>query len=351
MTKNYKKIMNKHTTKLLNILAVLGLTHLVVFYTAMAQTSVGEPLNYHPDGPFWLALQCFLAQWLTYGSYKRTVKGQLVNIHAIAQVYLSSAAIFIALNSALVLGLEWSIGIEYLDIRHIALTIILSILLHLLLGGTLLAVLLFNEVRQQQLAHIQTQNQLANSQISALQQQLDPHFLFNNLNVLSVLIQRDPDEADDFLDAFCSLYRYLLKAHKNQLISLEKELEFAESYLHLLGKRFPEAFTFKLNLTVDPQKVQLVPGALQLALENIVKHNQASQARPINITITNQTDRLLVTNDLRPKYHASHPDSLNLGLKNLSERCTLIVNRPISIEKTADSFCLSLPLLDLDIRC
>lgn len=348
MTQNHKKIMKKHTTKLLNILAVLGLTHLVVFYTAMAQTSGGEPLNYHPDGPFWLALQCFLAQWLTYQSYKRLVKGQLISINAIAQVYLSSAALFITLNSALVLGLEWIIGIEYLDIRHISLTIILSVLLHLLLGGTLLAALLFNEVRQQQLAHIQTQNQLANSQISALQQQLDPHFLFNNLNVLSVLIQQDPDEADDFLDAFCSLYRYMLEAHKNRLISLEKELEFADSYLHLLAKRFPNAFSFELALTLDPKQVQLVPGALQLALENIIKHNQASQAQPVRITITNQAERLLVTNDLRPKSHTTHPDSLNLGLNNLNERCTLLVNQPISIEKTAETFCLSLPLVDLD---
>ncbi|MBB1269174.1 sensor histidine kinase [Shewanella sp. SR44-3] len=343
--------MKKHTTRLLNILAVLGLTHLVVFYTAMAQTSVGEPLNYHPDGPFWLALQCFLAQWLTYRSYQRLIKGQLVSINAIAKVYLSSAAIFIVLNSALVLGLEWAIGIEYLDFRHISLTVILSILLHLLLGGTLLAALLFNEVRRQQLAHIQTQNQLANSKISALQQQLDPHFLFNNLNVLSVLIQQDPDEADDFLDAFCSLYRYMLEAHKNQLISLERELEFADSYLHLLAKRFPNAFTFELTLTLNPNQVQLIPGALQLALENIVKHNQASPTQPMSITITNQGNRLLITNDLRPKSHTNHPKSLHLGLKNLSERCTLIVNQPISIEKTAASFCLSLPLVDLEVRC
>jgi LytS/YehU family sensor histidine kinase len=103
-----------------------------------------------------------------------------------------------------------------------------------------------DEVKQQQVAHIQTQHQLANSQISVLQQQLAPHFQFNNLNILSVLIQQAPDEADDF----CSLYRYMLEAHKNQLISLEKELEFADDFLHLLAKRFPKVFSLELALTL-----------------------------------------------------------------------------------------------------
>lgn len=337
--------MKKHTTKLLNIIAILGLTHLVVFYTAMAQTSADQPLNYHPDAPFWLALQCFFAQWLTYKSYNITLKNKLSNVTSIAKVYLASGSIFILFNTIFVLAFESIISLVNIDLRHVVLTIILSMLLHLLLGGTLLAVLLFNEAKQQHIAYVDTQNLLAKSQINALQQQLDPHFLFNNLNVLSALIQQDPDEADDFLDSFCSLYRYMLETHKNQLISLEKELEFTDRYLYLLNKRFPNAFDFKIDISLVPNQVELVSGALQLALENIVKHNQLSKTYPLSIYISNNESSLVIVNSYKPKYVTTHPDSLNLGLRNLNERCKLLIKREISIEKSNETFSLSLPLV------
>ncbi|MCS6126827.1 hypothetical protein G3485_06765 [Shewanella baltica] len=336
--------MHKHTIKLLNILAVLGLSHLVVLYTAVIQNTANEPLNYHPDGPFWLALQCFLAQYITFKCYQHSSALKLTSSNSLIKVYLNSSAIFILTNTGLVLGLEWFIGLNPLDYRHGLLTMLLSFLLHLLIGGALMSFLFFNEAQKQHLAHSQTQNLLAKSQISALQQQLDPHFLFNNLNVLSALIQQDPDEADDFLDEFCSLYRHMLETNKSQFVSLGKELEFAVTYMTLLNKRFPNAYVLKINLTQNSTAFLIISGALQLALENVVKHNQAHQHQPIVININLQDDYLIISNNRQDKYQNKHPNSLHIGLHNLKERCQLLFGKSINIEQDSNTFSLSIPM-------
>lgn len=144
--------MHKHTIKLLNILAVLGLSHLVVLYTAVIQNTANEPLNYHPDGPFWLALQCFLAQYITFKCYQHSSALKLTSSNSLIKVYLNSSAMFILTNTGLVLGLEWFIGLNPLDYRHGLLTMLLSFLLHLLIGGALMSFLFFNEAQKQHLA-------------------------------------------------------------------------------------------------------------------------------------------------------------------------------------------------------
>ncbi|SMB99671.1 histidine kinase internal region [Hymenobacter roseosalivarius DSM 11622] len=210
----------------------------------------------------------------------------------------------------------------------------------------LLAVLLTGQryfSAQHKLLHLrQTQ---AESELRTLKAQLDPHFLFNNLNVLRGLLQVDPAEADQFLTEFVALYRTLLRHRVADLVGLAEELRFAESYLYLLQHRFGAAYAFRQDLAAagDPARLLVVPGTLQLLVENVLKHNVGDEELPLLITIRATATSLVVEHPRRPKL--TPIDSLGTGLANLRERYRLLVGQPIAITHTAHHFAVAVPLL------
>jgi sensor histidine kinase YesM len=190
--------------------------------------------------------------------------------------------------------------------------------------------------------------QLAQSEmeLKILQQKVDPHFLFNNLNVLSSLIDLDPNAANEFLDKLAKLYRYILHTQNAEVVSLGEELDFAKDYVYLLQKRFGAAYEFKWQvMPADANGLMIVPTALQSLLENVVKHNAGSGKDPLRVEIRIEDNQLTVSNKISPKEKSNQASGT--GLQNLIDRYALLTDRRIEIGKEEQTFTVKLPLLEI----
>lgn len=188
-----------------------------------------------------------------------------------------------------------------------------------------------------QKAQADSQRAQAQSELKSLRAQIDPHFLFNNLNILYALIQQNQQEASHFLSCFSSLYRYLIRHKDADLVPLEEELRFADEYIYLLGHRFGSAYQFAT--TVQPRPAELaglfvVPGTLQVLLENVVKHNRGDEDDPLLVRLDVRTETLTVRHRRAPKRTAV--ESMGTGLGNLRERYRLLASREPAV--VADEF-------------
>ena len=184
----------------------------------------------------------------------------------------------------------------------------------------------------------------AQAQLQVIKNQVNPHFLFNNLNVLSGMVIKDNPAANIFIEEFSKVYRYILNSQDKELIPLSTELEFIKPYIFLLQKRFPDSINFILPSDKVFDNWFIVPAALQMLIENAIKHNVLSEARPLEIRIWIEPGhRLHVSNNLQPK--PALDDSTQLGLNNIRQRYELITGKGITVAKTEASFTVSLPLI------
>lgn len=180
------------------------------------------------------------------------------------------------------------------------------------------------------------------SDYNTLQDQLNPHFLFNNLSVLKSMIIYDTDAAVDFTQNFTDVYRYVLQSRDKTTIKLSEELIFIQAYLGLHKKRLEDGLIIKLSVDKDVLNSTLPPLSLQLLVENAIKHNIATAEKPLNINITTQNNKIRVWNNLQLK-QASY--STYTGLSNLKKRYELLTDIKIEIESKDSYFNVSLPLL------
>lgn len=155
-------------------------------------------------------------------------------------------------------------------------------------------------------------------QYAALTNQINPHFLFNSLNVLTSLIQDDPPKALTFTKEFSKIYRYVLDSKDKLVVSLQEELNFLNSYLYLQKIRFGKGLNHLTQIDVYCLDYFLPPLSLQLLVENAIKHNELSELNPLNLTIRGTGDEITVTNNFQPK--EKNVDKTGIGLKNLTER-------------------------------
>ena len=180
--------------------------------------------------------------------------------------------------------------------------------------------------------------------LKTLQAQVDPHFLFNNLNILDALIHKDPMKASQFTKRLSSLYRYMIRHKDEDVVSLAEEWAFSDDYLFLLKQRFDDLF--EIHRTLDPQDLSryfIPPAAMQTLLENVGKHNVALPGQPIQVNITVKDGTLSIRNDKRPK---KDPDnSSGTGLKNLAARIQLLTDKALAIEETDSTFTVTVPLV------
>jgi LytS/YehU family sensor histidine kinase len=182
------------------------------------------------------------------------------------------------------------------------------------------------------------------TQLKLLRQKVDPHFLFNNLNALSSLIEKNPEAASEFITHFTRLYRYILQHGDAEIVPLDEELAFAKDYIYLVEQRFGQAYRFSVSLAGEQAGDRLIiPTALQGLIENAVKHNEGSARAPLPITIAVDGDYLTVSNHLRPKPAASY--SAGTGLENLQARYRLLTDRPVEVSREAEIFAVRIPLL------
>ena len=183
----------------------------------------------------------------------------------------------------------------------------------------------------------------ASAKFDALKNQLDPHFLFNSLNVLASLIEENPDAATEFTTALSKVYRYVLEQKNKDLVFLEEELNFAKLYMRLMSLRFEDGIVFTYPSELKNPEAKIVPLSLQLLLENAVKHNQVDSNKKLYISIEETEDFLIVKNNIQTKTVLK--ESTGFGLKNIHQRYSLLTDRPVKIIEDSNEFNVSLPLL------
>lgn len=182
------------------------------------------------------------------------------------------------------------------------------------------------------------------SQLDGLKSQVNPHFLFNSLNTLVYLIPEDPTRAVQFVERMAKVYRYILEIQDKPLISLGEELAFLKSYFFLLQARFGDNLRVEFDTPVCTSvQWQVVPLALQLLLENVIKHNIISSDKPLTITCRVEADSFIMTNNLQRKHQVS--PSTQVGLQNIMNRYAFFTDRTVTISETAEHFSVTLPLL------
>jgi PAS domain S-box-containing protein len=195
-----------------------------------------------------------------------------------------------------------------------------------------------------QLLKVQKEN--LQSQFEVLKQQVNPHFLFNSLNVLSSLISKDVAKAQLFIDEFSQIYRYVLETIEKPVVTLSKELSFVRSYIFLQQNRYGENLILAVNLPSDLLKLYMPPLSLQIVLENAIKHNIVNESNPLHINIFNEEGRLIISNNIQPKI--SMGKSTGLGQKNMVKRYSLISDKVPSFQVINNQYVVKLPLLKIE---
>ncbi len=181
------------------------------------------------------------------------------------------------------------------------------------------------------------------SKYSALKEQLDHHFLFNNLSVLSSLIYESTEKADKFIQDFASIYRYVLSINKQDLVSVKDELEFIANYLDLYKFRFEEGFSYSMQVDEQSCNYLMPPLTLQVVVENVFKHNMISRNQPLSLTIRNNDKYLVIENNLQGKNEKEA--STQTGQQNLVEKFKLLNCELPVFEEKADSYIAQIPLI------
>ncbi len=187
----------------------------------------------------------------------------------------------------------------------------------------------------------------ASAKFDALKNQLDPHFLFNSLNVLTSLIEENPDNAQKFTTSLSKVYRYVLEQKNKDLVTVDEELDFARTYMSLLKMRFEDSIIFEIPERASNPESKVVPLSLQLLLENAVKHNVVTSSKPLHIKIYEEDGNLVVLNNLQLKQIVKK--STGVGLDNIKQRYQLLTNRKVIINQEAESFAIAIPMLTKQI--
>lgn len=222
----------------------------------------------------------------------------------------------------------------------LVITLIISLVFH--------AIFFYKALTEKKVNEQQIVAKTETAKYESLKSQIDPHFLFNSLNVLTSLIGENPKSAEKFTTKLSKVYRYVLEQKNKDLIELDEELHFAKTYMELLKMRFENGVTFEiLEKSSDPE-YKILPLSLQLLLENTIKHNVVSEENPLKVTITEENGYLVVSNNFSPK--TIMENGTKVGLRNIIDRYHLITLKKVLIEKTAENFIVKLPLLTQKIK-
>lgn len=179
------------------------------------------------------------------------------------------------------------------------------------------------------------------SRYEALRNQVNPHFLFNSLNVLSTLVHKDADQADHFIGELSRNLRYVLETRERELVPLSRELQAVEAYIYLSRTRYGDNLRFCLQPIQNTGKLQVAPLTLQMLVENAIKHNIISSARPLEIHIIEEGDYLVVKNALQRRENVQ--GSLGVGLENIRQRYSYLSDKPVVVEEKDDFFVVKIP--------
>ncbi|GAA4307133.1 sensor histidine kinase [Nibribacter koreensis] len=221
-------------------------------------------------------------------------------------------------------------------------TMVTQLLVTFFITLSVYAVSFLREWRQSAINAERLRKEQAISQYEALKNQVNPHFLFNSLNALTSLVHPSPDLAVKFIKQLSEVYRYVLDSQHKEVVELEEELAFTQRYVFLQQIRHAEGLQVSLPEAV-PAGFYLPPLALQMLLENAIKHNKILAKEPLRIQVSIEGNILRVENNLQPK--TQHEPPSGLGLPNIKARYQMLTNREMEVTTTESSYAVRLPLL------
>ncbi len=220
--------------------------------------------------------------------------------------------------------------------------LVTSVVITMFINSVFVATAFFRFWKRTLLEKEELKRDSISAEFETLKNQINPHFLFNSLNTLTSLIEENPNMATNFVQKLSSVYRYVLSQKDKEKVSLEEELQFIEAYVYLNKIRFGE----NLNVTIQTDdisgKKEIATLALQMLLENAIKHNIISSKNPLHILIKAARDKVEVRNNLQRK---THVESNGIGLNNIVHRYSFLSKQPVEIEEETNEFVVKLPLL------
>lgn len=188
------------------------------------------------------------------------------------------------------------------------------------------------------------QKEIMTSKYKSLKNQISPHFLFNSLNTLTSLMYEDRDLASDFVSRLASSYRYILDNREEDLVSLEKELAFLDSFIFMMNVRHKDSLKITTDISIRPENFYIPTLSVQMLVENALKHNYYSKEKPLQIDIFSiEEDKIVVKNSLRER--KLKEESTKLGILNIKNRYAYYTPKPVIVDKTEEYFTVTLPLL------
>jgi len=218
-----------------------------------------------------------------------------------------------------------------------------SLLITLIVVLVLYVINFYKAISKQAITEQKTIAKTEIAKYESLKSQIDPHFLFNSLNVLTSLIEENPNQAEKFTTKLSKVYRYVLEQKEKTLVPLQEELDFAKVYIELLKMRFEDSIQFTIPDMDIHSDYKIVPLSLQLLLENAVKHNVITEEKPLQIIIEIKNGTLNISNNYNEKKQLNK--GTGVGLVNIIERYGLLTQKQVLINKTKEAFVVTLPLL------
>lgn len=308
------------------------------------------PIRWHDAYISILLITLLTWEWsrINHPLFEKWFEGEKNTIRRLIFFFLSGLLGSLIFTAMIVVLFEhWVLHIPVSLDNPLKLTLTYASLINLLFHLLNAVVYFMQKYKTKQLEAEELLRMNTQAQLQSIRSQINPHFLFNNLNVLSSLVLKDKEEANTFIEAFSKVYHYILRNQDKELIELHNELEFLKPYMYLLQKRFPGTVELKTEIDERWNNTYVVPVALQMLVENAIKHNVLSTNRPLEIKIkANGTDELEVTNNLYPKIN-KEPSS-SIGLKNINQRYELITGKKIKITSDEKEFSVSLPLIQIN---
>ena len=260
---------------------------------------------------------------------------------------LSGYLLSIGVLNICFLILRLAITKSFPDASQILTTNVFGLLLFVPTFSMYFSIQFLNYWRKSEVEMEHYQKESVRSELKNLKNHLDPHFLFNNLNILSTLIDKCPERSKLFLGRFAQVYRKMLQSSSEDLVTLEEELSFLDSYIYLIETRFGKAVKFKMNISETSKSKMLPPLTLQMLIENAVKHNIGMDDNPLSIEIVSNEDEVAIRNNLNRK-KLTESEKSGSGLDNVRNRIAYFSNRSIDIEETKEKFSITVPLFEIE---
>lgn len=311
--------------------------------------NIRQEINFYtftPDAAFSQWVGAGILFLLIISFIKRYPKNHLLSTTKLIAIGFKSVVLFVGFM--LLIGLAIAAIFDNIERNFnpqtLSLTILSSGLNALIYGSFFLAYYYFQTNKNHQKKLETYQKALTESQIHQLKSQLNPHFLFNNLNILDQLIIEDKHKASDFLNEFANIYRYVLQASEKQCVPIQEEIQFAQEYFNLIHHKYGNAY--QLQIEASHNNGYIAPLTLQLLIENAVQHNLGTPDHPIYIKITvNQW--IAVANNKQAK--RTSKATAGRALNNLKAQYQHLTTEPIIISNNEETFTVTLPIIHTTI--